>query len=768
MAYKTMYFSRSSSGYNAEDGDYIDYTPDSSISFGSNAKATYFYFDVDGGLTSATSSARTHGANLQVKSNGTWYEIWDGDLHLPKKGTTGYDISFSGSIPSSYQSTIGTYGISDLRLQQQESEAGNNFALRGTSGEGTLEIEYEVVQPSLGNPGTPSITQNNNGTYRITWSAPSYSNGSGSPTYTVKYGSTTVVSSNTSRDHTLTIPSYGSSLTFTVTASYSGLTSSSSKSITFVKPAVKAPSNLKVNSAASYTGATAPLTWTAGSFSSYLTGTLAYQIYKGDTLVATTNAGATSYTIPESTTKGWGTSAVTLKIRGKGTGLSNTSQGSTLYSSYTSTVSYTYKATVTTQPSSLKINSATSYTGATAPLTWSAAAFSGGQTPTYSIRVDGTQIATTTDTSYTIPESTTKTYTSAKTITIVATGGGATSSATNGVTYTYSPTITAASGLKINGTTSYTGRTAPLTWTAGSLSNGATVTYSLRKGGTEFATTTNTSYTVEESVTKGWGTSAVTLTVVATGSGKTASASNSVTYTYQPAFTANPSNLKINSSTSYTGQTAPLTWTAATISNGAAITYTIYNGSTVVATTTNTSYTIPETTTKNWTSAVTLTVKASASGITSGATSGVTYTYKPSITAPSGLKVNGGSSYTGQTVPLKWTAATISNGATITYSIRKNGTQFATTTSTSYTVAESVAKTWGTSAVKITVVATGSGVTSGASNEVSFTYKLPFKTVKYNTGSGFVECIGYYHNGTKWVKCDLYYHDGTGWKLSDH
>jgi hypothetical protein len=289
-----------------------------------------------------------------------------------------------------------------------------------------------------------------------------------------------------------------------------------------------------------------------------------------------------------------------------------------------------------------------------------------------------------------------------------------------------------------------------------------------KKGGTEFTTTTNTSYTVDESVTKGWGTSAVTLTVVATGSGKTASASNGVTYTYQPAFTANPSNLKINSGTSYTGQTAPLTWTAATISNGAAITYTIYNGSTVVATTTNTSYTIPETTTKNWTSAVTLTVKASASGITSGATSGVTYTYKPSITAPSGLKVNGGSSYTGQTVPLKWTAATISNGATITYSIRKNGTQFATTTSTSYTVAESVAKTWGTSAVKITVVATSSGVTSGASNEVSFTYKPPFKTVKYNTGSGFVECIGYYHNGTKWVKCDLYYHDGTGWKLSDH
>ena len=639
------------------------------------------------------------------------------------------------------------------------------------AGTATITVTYNPpVQPTITTPSISSITQNNDGTFTIKWNACTGSNGSGS----VYYGVYDDTAGGYLRDiydnpitatlYTGSIPAYGTTREYSIIARYSGVLSSwsSIKSTTFTKPSITAPSGLKVTSA---TAQTCALSWTAAKLN-YTSGTITYSIRRNGTEIATTTS--TSYTVAESTTKGWGTSASTMTVVAKGTSLGNTASGTTLTSSATSGVSYTYRAAVTTQPSSLKINNTTSYTGATAPLTWSAAVFSGGQTPTYSIRVDGTQIATTTDTSYTIPESTTKTYTSAKTITIVATGGGATSSATNGVTYTYSPTITAASGLKINGTTSYTGRTAPLTWTAGSLSNGATVTYSLRKGGTEFATTTNTSYTVEESVTKGWGTSAVTLTVVATGSGKTASASNSVTYTYQPAFTANPTNLKINSGTSYTGLTAPLTWTAATISNGAAITYTIYNGSTVVATTTNTSYTIPETTTKSWTSAVILTVKASASGITSGATSGVTYTYKPSITAPSGLKVNGGSSYTGQTVPLKWTAATISNGATITYSIRKNGTQFATTTSTSYTVAESVAKTWGTSAVKITVVATGSGVTSGASNEVSFTYKPPFKTIKYNTGSGFVECIGYYHNGTKWVKCDLYYHDGTGWKLSDH
>lgn len=656
-------------------------------------------------------------------------------------------------------------GSIKFKVYNNKSSSANTCNFR--SGTATITVNYNPpVQPSVTTPTISSITQNNNGTYTIKWNACTGSNGSGSVTYGV-YDDTAggyLSQSVSGTSYTGNIPAYGTTREYSVIAYYSGTSSgwSSIKSTTFTKPSITAPSGLKVTSA---TAQTCALSWTAAKLN-YTSGTITYSIRRNSTEIATTTS--TSYTVAESTTKGWGTSASTMTVVAKGTGLGNTASGSTLTSSATSGVSYTYRAAVTAHPSGLKINSATSYTGATAPLTWTAAAFSGGQTPTYSIRVDGTQIATTTNTNYTIAESTTKTYTAAKTITVVATGGGATSNATNGVTYTYSPTITAPSGLKINNTTSYTGRTAPLTWTAGSLSNGGTVTYSIRKGGTEFATTTSTSYTVEESVTKGWGTSAVKLTVVATGSGKTSSASNEVTYTYQPAFTANPSGLKINGGSSYTGQTAPLTWTAATISNGATITYTIYNGSTSVATTTSTSYTIPETTTKSWTSAVTLTVKASASGITSGATSGVTYTYSPAITAPSNLKINGGTSFTGQTAPLTWTAGSLSNGATVTYSLRKGGVQFATTTNTSYTVPESVVSTWGTSAVTITVVATGSGKTSSASNGVTFTYKPPFKTIKYHNGTDWVECIAYYHDGTKWVKCDLYYHNGTKWILSDH
>ena len=240
--------------------------------------------------------------------------------------------------------------------------------------------------------------------------------------------------SSTSYNWTIPTAYYGTSHSFSIRADYSGLSTwGSSRSFTATKPSISAPTNLKVTSAKAQTCA---LSWTASSLSK-TTGTITYSIRKNGTEVATTTS--TSYTFAESTTKGWGTSAVTMTVVAKGTGLSNTvnNTATTLTSSASSGVSYTYTPVFSAAPSNLKINSSTSYTGPTAPLSWTAATLSSGATITYSIRVDGTEVATTTSTSYTIAESTTKTYTSAKTITVVATGSGITSSASNGVTYTY-------------------------------------------------------------------------------------------------------------------------------------------------------------------------------------------------------------------------------------------------------------------------------------------------------------------------------------------
>lgn len=533
MATRTIPLTVESGGYTTGgSGEWVAFFPDSNnSSFGNNNPTSYSITFNSSYLYANYSSNITMKWQLKFKIGGNWYTIYTGSKTMKK---TNSDFSSSGSLSSEVITALKNNSISEVGVYQNGSRV-----IRGTSSAyGTLNITYTEVIPTLGTPAAPTITQNNNGTYTASWNAVSASNGSGSVQY--RLWSVTdglaLSSYSTSTSTTLNIGTYDYAFQFKVQATYSGLTTNSGTTTkTFYKPSLNAPSNFKINSSTSYTGATAPLTWTQGAFN-YTGGTRTYEIYKGDSLVYTTGASATSYTIPESTTKGWGTSAVTLKIRGKGTSLENTASGPTIYSSYTSTVSYTYRASVSTHPNSLKVNGGTSYTGATAPLTWSAAAFSGGQTPTYSIRVDGTQIATTTNTSYTISESTTKSYTSAVTITVVATGGGATSNATNGVTYTYQPTITAPSNLKINGGTSYTGQTAPLSWTAGSLSNGATITYSLRKNGTQFATTTSTSYTVAESVVKNWGASAVKITVVATGSGLTSGVSNEVSFTYKPPF----------------------------------------------------------------------------------------------------------------------------------------------------------------------------------------------------------------------------------------
>jgi hypothetical protein len=58
--------------------------------------------------------------------------------------------------------------------------------------------------------------------------------------------------------------------------------------------------------------------------------------------------------------------------------------------------------------------------------------------------------------------------------------------------------------------------------------------------------------------------------------------------------------------------------------------------------------------------------------------------------------------------------------------------------------------------------------TTGETISKTYTFELPYKTIKYHNGETWVKCIPHYHNGTRWVRCDVYYHNGTEWKLSNH
>lgn len=126
---------------------------------------------------------------------------------------------------------------------------------------------------------------------------------------------------------------------------------------------------------------------------------------------------------------------------------------------------------------------------------------------------------------------------------------------------------------------------------------------------------------------------------------------------------------------------------------------------------------------------------------------------KATITAPGNLKVNGAESSMSSSCELTWDASAVTGSDSgITYHIYKDGTEYATTASTSYTFSASEITSW--SNVSFTVAAYNEDAGySAASNAVTFTYKVTSTTVtvsasKYATtdnssfaNSGGTSCI---------------------------
>lgn len=305
----------------------------------------------------------------------------------------------------------------------------------------------------------------------------------------------------------------------------------------------------------------------------------------------------------------------------------------------TNTVSLTYKDpdTVITAPSSLKIAGSSSHTGETAPLTWTAATVTPSQTITYQIYVNNVLTTSTTSTSYTFADLTSTT--SAQTIKVQAVAEDGTVSAfSNSVTYYYeeapSTTITAPSSLKINNTAASSstvyGSSCSLSWSASTVNPSQTITYYIYMGGSNVGTTTSTSYSVSNASSY---TSETSVYVQAKAADGTWSSSSSTGY-FQYAYVSNPSNLKVNGSTSSTSSSCSLTWSApATVQPSATVTYRIYVNNSSFATTTSTSYSFSSSTISSWTSARTIKVEAYTSYATCpGYSNEVTFTYKPAST----------------------------------------------------------------------------------------------------------------------------------------
>lgn len=213
-------------------------------------------------------------------------------------------------------------------------------------------------------------------------------------------------------------------------------------------------------------------------------------------------------------------------------------------------------------------------------------------------------------------------------------------------------------------------------------------------------------------------------------------------------------------------------WSASTGSNGSgSVTYQLWNVTDDEAvssssTSTNVTLDIPI-----YGTAIQYKVVATYSGKTSSSGIATKTFTKPSLSTPTNVKL---SATTGESTTISWTASSITATAvsgSIIYSIRKNGTEIKTTTSTSYTFNKDATSTWGTSAVTLTIVATASTVnkhypslTSGASSGVSFTYKKPYQTISYYTNNNFIPCKVYYYTNNSWVLCNIHYYTSGLWK----
>ena len=205
----------------------------------------------------------------------------------------------------------------------------------------SITINYSV--PSLGTPGTPTITQNMDGTYTASWSAAAASGGSGNVTYrlfSVSDGSF-INSASTSRTYTGTIGEYNYKMEYKVYAYYSGLTKTSSTgSKTFYPPSLTAP----VLTGSPQDGVLI-LDWTDATLS-YTTGTITYDVLV-DGNAYKSGLSAITTLIPADTFAGWGAGTYVFTVKAKASSLSNTSQGTTLTKT-SNAYSYEYKSLVKT------------------------------------------------------------------------------------------------------------------------------------------------------------------------------------------------------------------------------------------------------------------------------------------------------------------------------------------------------------------------------------------------------------------------------------
>ena len=314
MATKTMSFSRTKDYQTTGVGDCVDFTPDSSISFGSAYKVTDFDVSFYGSLRSNTENGKNITVTVDIYTD-EWISIYETTVYVPSMNSSD-TVTISGSIDSEYQKNIATYGVSDIRITQVGSGR-----YRGYAGTGAITFQYELDGAWIKAPAITSIKNNYDGTYTINWSAANWSSGNSNVQYEVfVYKSDEYLDESpylNTLSYTGEIPQYDVELRFYVRASlsvppYDEISSNQSDTnsyITFYSPSLSAPTI----SITPTKGTAVTITRGNSVVSNGSAESIQYELYR-DTVKVEKFSGST-YTIAQSTLENWNQTTIKFKIK---------------------------------------------------------------------------------------------------------------------------------------------------------------------------------------------------------------------------------------------------------------------------------------------------------------------------------------------------------------------------------------------------------------------------------------------------------------------
>lgn len=324
----------------------------------SNASSSYFasysgtyYFDFSSTLpsnaivSSVTFTANTH--YLQTSMNGTYY-IALLSSSSDTTGSVGSDIlTFSHTSSSTQKSLSGTVWTANSTITNQIGTAFYARIMRSAANSGTCRMYYggtlnnsekglltctvTYTTPSVTTPSNFYITQSNDGTYTLSWSASAGSNGSGSVYYDLwALSDGTQMQFSTARSYTANIPGdYEYYYEWRVRAYYSGVYSSwVTLGYTFQPPSISGPSSITLSTTQA---PSVTVSWPAAVLS-YTNGDISYQVYyrkNGGNYVSVGSTTSTSKTFTETMLDEYGDDRDTFvfQVDAYGTNLTNNADG---------------------------------------------------------------------------------------------------------------------------------------------------------------------------------------------------------------------------------------------------------------------------------------------------------------------------------------------------------------------------------------------------------------------------------------------------------